>query len=133
MQKRAVSNLDSMIMQGKTIGIIGGGQLGQMLSFSAKKAGMRVIILDPNPTCSAGQVSDEQIVAPYDDIEAIEELADKADVLTYEFENVDLNALENVSSKVEIPQGTELLRITKDRIREKNFFAKKWVKSSPIC
>ncbi|MFJ6969169.1 MAG: NAD(P)-dependent oxidoreductase, partial [Ligilactobacillus salivarius] len=64
MQKRAVSNLDSMIMQGKTIGIIGGGQLGQMLSFSAKKAGMRVIILDPNPDCSAGQVSDEQIVAP---------------------------------------------------------------------
>lgn len=63
---------------------------------------MRVIILDPNPDCSAGQVSDEQIVAPYDDIDAIEELADKADVLTYEFENVDLNALENVSSKVEI-------------------------------
>ena len=133
MQKRAVSNLDSMIMQGKTIGIIGGGQLGQMLSFSAKKAGMRVIILDPNPDCSAGQVSDEQIVAPYDDIDAIEELADKADVLTYEFENVDLNALENVSSKVEIPQGTELLRITKDRIREKTFLQKSGLKVAPFA
>ena len=120
-------------MQGKTIGIIGGGQLGQMLSFSAKKAGMRVIILDPNPDCSAGQVSDEQIVAPYDDIDAIEELADKADVLTYEFENVDLNALENVSSKVEIPQGTELLRITKDRIREKTFLQKSGLKVAPFA
>ena len=120
-------------MQGKTIGIIGGGQLGQMLSFSAKKAGMRVIILDPNPDCSAGQVSDEQIVAPYDDIDAIEELADEADVLTYEFENVDLNALENVSSKVEIPQGTELLRITKDRIREKTFLQKSGLKVAPFA
>ena len=75
MQIRAVSNLDSMIMQGKTVGIIGGGQLGLMLSFSTKEAYiacMICIIFDPNPDCSAGQVSDEQIVAPYDDIDAIE-------------------------------------------------------------
>lgn len=50
---KAVKNLSNIVAQGKTIGIIGGGQLGQMLTFSAKKAGFRVLILDPNPDCSA--------------------------------------------------------------------------------
>lgn len=109
------------ILPGQTIGIIGGGQLGQMLTFAAKQAGFKVVILDPTPACPAAQAADEQIVAPYDDRDAIERLATQADVLTYEFENVDLAALEAVSDRVRIPQGTELLRITKDRIREKTF------------
>ena len=113
--------LNKQIEQGDTIGIIGGGQLGQMLAFSAKAAGMKVIVLDPDPTCPTGQVCDRQIVAPYDDVNAIQQLADEADVLTYEFENVDLDALDAVKDVVSIPQGTELLRITKDRIREKTF------------
>lgn len=109
------------ILPGQTIGIIGGGQLGQMLTFAAKQAGFKVVILDLTPACPAAQAADEQIVAPYDDRDAIERLATQADVLTYEFENVDLAALEAVSDRVSIPQGTELLRITKDRIREKTF------------
>ena len=95
--------------------------MGQMLTFAAKQAGFKVVILDPTPACPAAQAADEQIVAPYDDRDAIERLATQADVLTYEFENVDLAALEAVSDRVSIPQGTELLRITKDRIREKTF------------
>lgn len=95
--------------------------MGQMLTFAAKQAGFKVVILDPTPACPAAQAADEQIVAPYDDRDAIERLATQADVLTYEFENVDLAALEAVSDRVRIPQGTELLRITKDRIREKTF------------
>ncbi len=89
-QKKAGSILNKFIPQGSTIGIIGGGQLGQMMALDAKQTGMKVIILDPTPNCPAGQVADEQIVAPYADTKAIEKLADKADVLTYEFENVDL-------------------------------------------
>lgn len=95
--------------------------MGQMLTFAAKQAGFKVVILDPTPACPAAQAADEQIIAPYDDRDAIERLATQADVLTYEFENVDLAALEAVSDRVSIPQGTELLRITKDRIREKTF------------
>ena len=53
-----------MIQQGQTIGIIGGGQLGQMMALDAKKTGMKVIVLDPTPACPAGQVADDQIVAP---------------------------------------------------------------------
>lgn len=126
-------SLSEFIEQGKTIGIIGGGQLGQMLTFAAKQAGMRVVILDPNPDCSAAQAADSSIVAEYSDKKAIEELARRSDVLTYEFENVDLEALEDVSDKVLIPQGTELLRITKDRLREKTFLKEHGLKVAPFA
>lgn len=126
-------SLSELIEQGKTIGIIGGGQLGQMLTFAAKQAGMRVVILDPNPDCSAAQAADSSIVAEYSDKKAIEELARRSDVLTYEFENVDLEALEDVSDKVLIPQGTELLRITKDRLREKIFLKEHGLQVAPFA
>ena len=104
--KKAGRTLTKMIQQGSTIGIIGGGQLGQMLALDAKQTGMKVIILDPTPHCPAGQVADDQIVAPYEDVQAIQQLADRSDVLTYEFENVDLNALEDVADTSYVPQGT---------------------------
>ena len=126
-------SLSELIEQGKTIGIIGGGQLGQMLTFAAKQAGMRVVILDPNPDCSAAQAADSSIVAEYSNKKAIEELARRSDVLTYEFENVDLEALEDVSDKVLIPQGTELLRITKDRLREKTFLKEHGLQVAPFA
>lgn len=126
-------SLSELIEQGKTIGIIGGGQLGQMLTFAAKQAGMRVVILDPNPDCSAAQAADSSIVAEYSDKKVIEELARRSDVLTYEFENVDLEALEDVSDKVLIPQGTELLRITKDRLREKTFLKEHGLQVAPFA
>jgi 5-(carboxyamino)imidazole ribonucleotide synthase len=128
-----VISLSELIEQGKTIGIIGGGQLGQMLTFAAKQAGMRVVILDPDPDCSAAQAADSSIVAEYSDKKAIEELARRSDVLTYEFENVDLEALEDVSDKVLIPQGTELLRITKDRLREKTFLKEHGLQVAPFA
>ncbi|MFK4998492.1 hypothetical protein ACI2OX_17690 [Bacillus sp. N9] len=61
----------TFIQPGQTIGIIGGGQLGRMMTFSAKEAGFRVIILEPAPDSPAGQVADEQIIATYDDREAL--------------------------------------------------------------
>lgn len=130
--KKAGHILTRMIQQGATIGIIGGGQLGQMLALDAKQTGMKVIILDPTPHCPAGQVADEQIVAPYEDVEAIQQLAHRSDVLTYEFENVDLNALEDVASEAYIPQGTHLLYTTKDRIREKTFLHNAGLQTAPF-
>ena len=124
--------MTKLIQQGQTIGIIGGGQLGQMLALDAKASGMRVIVLDPDPTCPTGQVCDEQIVAPYASQTAITTLAEKSDVLTYEFENVDLATLEAVSDQVFIPQGTELLRITKDRLREKTFLRDHGLQTAPF-
>lgn len=124
---------EAYIEQGKTIGIIGGGQLGQMMAFSAKAAGMKVIILDPTPQCPAAQAADDQIVAPYADVAAIKELARRADVLTYEFENVDLQALKDVADQVAIPQGTNLLYTTKNRIREKTFLRDAGLQTAPFA
>lgn len=124
--------MTKLIQQGQTIGIIGGGQLGQMMALDAKQTGMKVIVLDPTPACPAGQVADDQIVAEYADVSAIEELARRSDVLTYEFENVDLNALKDVADQVYIPQGTHLLYTTKNRIREKTFLRDAGLQTAPF-
>lgn len=113
--------LNKTLLPGKTIGIIGGGQLGQMMSFSAKEMGYKVIILDPTPNCPAAQVSDGQIIAEYDDLQKIIELAKACDVLTYEFENVDAETINEVKKYTEVPQRTKALLVTQDRISEKNF------------
>ncbi|WP_263853026.1 5-(carboxyamino)imidazole ribonucleotide synthase [Lacticaseibacillus daqingensis] len=104
-----------------TIGIVGGGQLGRMLALAAKAMGYTVGVLDPTPNAPAGQVADFQLQADYADVTALNELAARADVLTYEFENVDLNALEAAKQQAALPQGTQLLAITRDRLSEKTF------------
>ena len=111
----------SMLMPGSTIGIIGGGQLGRMMALSARYMGFRVGVLDPTPNCPTGQVADFQITAEYDDKTAIHDLAVQSDVLTYEFENVDADAIDQVRSLAAAPQGTDLLRVTQDRVNEKRF------------
>ena len=111
----------SMLMPGSTIGIIGGGQLGRMMALSARYMGFRVGVLDPTPNCPTGQVADFQITAEYDDKTAIHDLAVQSDVLTYEFENVDAGAIDEVRGITATPQGTDLLRVTQHRVREKQF------------
>ena len=73
-----------------TIGILGGGQLGRMLTLEAKRMGYRIVTLEPFPDSPTGQIADEQIVAAYDDLRAIGELGARSDVVTYEFENIPL-------------------------------------------
>ena len=72
----------------KTIGIIGGGQLGMMLAERALELGANSICLDPNPNCPASKICKEVIACNYDDLEGLNLLGSKCDVLTYEFENV---------------------------------------------
>lgn len=93
MNRKIIRRLDSP----STIGIIGGGQLGRMLVLEAKRLGLNVIVLDPKPNCPAGQIADFQMIAEFDDLTALKVLALKTEVLTYEFEHLDvalLNILE---------------------------------------
>ena len=103
------------------LGIYGGGQLGRMLAMAARQMDYRTVTLDPDPECPAAQVSDHHIAADYDDFQAVQELARLADVVTYEFENVDAAALESVSEKVEITPSVSVLRVTQDRTLEKTW------------
>ncbi|GBG97114.1 phosphoribosylaminoimidazole carboxylase ATPase subunit [Lactococcus termiticola] len=107
----------------KTIGIIGGGQLGQMMAISAQYMGHKVISLDPNPNCSAAKTSDELIQADYDDVNALLRMAYASDVVTYEFENVSAEALREIEEVVAIPQSIKMLEITQNRKAEKTFLA----------
>lgn len=109
------------ILPPATIGIVGGGQLGQMMALSAKAMGYRVGILDPTPNAPAAQVADFQITAEYDDQAALLQLAQRSAVLTYEFENAAEETLQKASQYAELPQGVELLHITGQRLREKSF------------
>ncbi|MEB6549841.1 5-(carboxyamino)imidazole ribonucleotide synthase [Heyndrickxia sporothermodurans] len=121
-----------IIQPGKTIGIIGGGQLGRMMALAAKEAGFRIIVLDPTNDCPCGQVADEQITAGYDDLQALEHLAKKCDVITFEFENIDYESLLSLSRIANVPQGAEIIRITQDRIIEKNTLVASGVKVAPF-
>ena len=101
------------------IGILGGGQLGRMIAFEAKKMGYDVICMDPTPNSPCGQVADEQIVAELNDVRAAVELAKKADVVVYEFENIDANLVEEIENKYYLPQGSKILKVSQDRFNEK--------------
>ena len=106
----------------ETIGVIGGGQLGRMFALDAKRMGYDVVTLDPQEHSPCGQIADEQIVAAYDDRAAIEELGRRSDVITYEFENIDIGSvllLESLSHRV--TPASSVLRVTQDRLLEKQF------------
>ncbi|UJL47240.1 5-(carboxyamino)imidazole ribonucleotide synthase [Virgibacillus sp. NKC19-16] len=110
---------NTSILPGQTIGIIGGGQLGRMMAIAAKYMGYYIAVLDPTTNCPASQVADKQITAAYDDKQAIKELTEMADVVTYEFENVDLTAATYIEEKGKLPQGPYALEITQNREKEK--------------
>ena len=117
----ADASTSKALRPGDVLGIVGGGQLGQMMAESAARLGLRTVVLDPTPGCPAAQVCDQQIVADYSDRAAIAELARLADTITYEFENVDADALADLDASGKVPQGTEVLRISQDRGAEKRF------------
>jgi len=83
----------------KRIGIIGGGQLGKMMILEAKRLGFYVTVLDPGADCPASSICDEQIVASFDDESAYFELAEKSDVITYEFEHIHVEVLETLANQ----------------------------------
>ncbi len=105
--------------------------MGRMLTFSAKSMGFRVGVLDPTSDCPAAQVADWHIVASFDDRKALVKLAEKADVLTYEFENVDVDTLHSIEEEIPVPQGSDLLAITQDRLMEKAFLESNNINIAP--
>ena len=106
---------------GSTIGIIGGGQLGRMLAIAAARLGYRTIVLEPEGDCPAAQVANRQIVGAYDDAFALAELARECDVVTYEFENVPVEAVNALVADVPVLPPPAALEASQDRLAEKTF------------
>jgi len=108
----------------KILGIIGGGQLGMMITEAAKKMPehiSKIIVLDPTENCSAAQVGAEQIIADFKDKDAIVDLANKSDIITYEIESGDSDVLKSVEKHAEINPSPETLRIIQDKFLQKSF------------
>lgn len=81
------------LKSGDFIGILGGGQLGRMLAMAAAKLGLKTIILEPGKDCPASEVAAQTICAPYDDPAALRKLVESCKVITWEFENIPLDAV----------------------------------------
>ena len=114
---------------GSTIGIIGGGQLGRMLSAAAAQLGYKCHILDPHDDPPAAQVSAKFTRAAYDDMAALRAFAGAVDVATYEFENLPVGPLEVLGDKLR--PSTRSLAIAQDRAREKSFIEGCGVRVAP--
>ena len=111
----------------KILGIIGGGQLGMMLTEAAKKMPehiSKVIVLDPNENCSASLVGAKQIVADFKDKDSIINLANQVDIITYEIESGDSDVLKSVENKAEINPSPETLKTIQDKFLQKTFLQK---------
>lgn len=109
----------------KVIGIVGGGQLGRMLTLAALPLGFRVVVVDPNENCSAAQVGAEQIKADLYDEKALRQLAKKADYITVEIEHLDTTVLEALSqSGAKIQPSPATIKLIQDKYQQKQFLQK---------
>jgi len=106
---------------GSTIGILGGGQLGRMLSLAAAELGLKTHIFCPDPESPAFDVAAHTTIAAYDDEGALEIFAGAVDVVTYEFENIDVSAVELLQKTCPVRPGPRALAVSQDRLSEKDF------------
>ncbi len=108
-----------LLRSGATIGIIGGGQLGRMLALEARRLGYRTLVLDPDPLGPAAQVADAHLPGDLADPAVMRELARRSDVVTYEFENVNADAVAAAEAVGIVRPGSAALRVAQHRVREK--------------
>jgi 5-(carboxyamino)imidazole ribonucleotide synthase len=116
----------------KRLGVIGAGQLGQMLGIAASKLGIETVFLDPSdnpPASGEGHV----ICEPFDSAEGLAQLAKASDVITYEFENVPVDALESIAGEVPVYPPAEALRNAQDRYLEKSLFERLEIPLAGYC
>ncbi|MFT6332472.1 MAG: 5-(carboxyamino)imidazole ribonucleotide synthase [Lentimonas sp.] len=111
----------SSLKPNSTIGILGGGQLGQMAARAANQLGYRTIIFSDTDNCPASFVSDQTIISDYENELALKEFSQKIDIATFEFENIPVNAVNFISKNKPVYPKSNVLEITQNRLNEKRF------------
>ncbi len=122
-----------VVAPGSVIGVLGGGQLGRMFAIAARRMGYRVHTLAPEEDTPTGQISDVEINAPYDDLDAIRRFASEVDVVTFEFENVPAAAAAAAEAHAIVRPNGRSLHIAQHRIREKTFLADRGLPVTPFA
>ena len=115
-----------------TIGLLGGGQLGRMFDLAARKMGYRVHTFEPQPASPAGQISDQEFTAAYDDFAALNLFAESVDVVTFEFENVPAGVIDQIAVQKPVHPRSEVLHICQNRAREKAFLQSRGYPVAPF-
>ncbi len=118
---------------GSTIGILGGGQLGRMLSVAASRLGFITHVFEPSAGCPASHVADKHVQAGYDDLDALRAFAADVDVITYEFENIPTSALDALEAIKPIHPNRRALATSQDRTVEKEFLQSLGLKTAPFA
>ena len=116
----------------RTLGILGGGQLGRMISVAASRLGLRCHIYEPG-AAPAGDVAWRVTKAPYEDEAALRAFAASVDVITYEFENVPTSALDLLESLRPIRPNRRALAVSQDRLTEKTFLNEIGLTTAPFA
>jgi 5-(carboxyamino)imidazole ribonucleotide synthase len=119
------------ILPGAAIGVLGSGQLGRMFAIAARRMGYRVHTLSPDYDSPTGQISDLEVMASYDDLDAVSEFARRVSVVTFEFENVPTATAEAASRCAPVRPAGSILHTTQQRIREKAFLRSAGLPTTP--
>jgi len=122
-----------MILPDSSLGMLGGGQLGRMFTLAAHSMGYRVVVLDPDPHSPAGLIAEQHIKADYRDRAALEMLGDECAAITTEFENIPAESLEFLKQYGPVRPGADAVRITQNRIDEKNFIQQQGLATAPFA
>jgi 5-(carboxyamino)imidazole ribonucleotide synthase len=121
-----------VIPPGNALGVLGSGQLGRMFAIAARRMGYRVHTYSPDTDTPTGQVADLEIVAPYEDLDAVRRFASQVRAVTFEFENVPAATASACAEYTVVRPRGEVLHTTQNRIREKRFLSKHGLPLAPF-
>ena len=122
-----------VIGPGAVIGVLGSGQLGRMFAIAARRMGYRVHTFSPDDDTPTGQVADVEITASYDDLDALRAFARNVHVVTFEFENVPIQAVDAVETLTPVRPAGVALHTAQQRAREKTFLADRGFPTAPFA
>ena len=122
----------NVIAPGAALGVLGGGQLGRMFAIAARRMGYRVHTYSPEGDSPTGQVADLEVTASYDDLDALRTFARGVDVVTFEFENVPIEAIDAVEEFAPVRPSGVALHTAQQRAREKTFLADRGIPTVPF-
>ena len=120
------------ILPGATIGVLGSGQLGRMFAIAARRLGYRVHTYSPDHGSPTGQVSDHEVSASYDDVDAVAAFARDVAAVTFEFENVPSRTLDALDGGTVVRPSGHVLHVTQHRAREKTFLVEAGIPVAPF-
>ena len=122
-----------VIGPGAALGVLGSGQLGRMFAIAARRMGYRVHTFSPEEDSPTGQVADLEVTATYEDLDALRTFAGGVEVVTFEFENVPIEAVDAIEALAPVRPSGVALHTAQERAREKTFLADRGIPTAPFA